>query len=578
MHAEQVLARRYRLDERIGFGGMGEVWRGTDLSLGRAVAVKVLRPDQTAGAELRQRFFQEARTLAALNVPGAVQVHDFGEDESDGRFTPFLVMEYISGRTLSQLVAERGTLPAAEILGILAKVARSLEVAHQAGIIHRDIKPGNIIVGDDGKVTLLDFGIAMSANHTRHTESGQIMGTLSYASPEQLNGSALSPASDVYSLGAVAYECLAGRVPFGGDPLATITGHLHHKPPSLPDSQPPEANRIVTRALAKAPTDRYGSAAEFSGACEAFIAGVKPTRRLPLWRPTRRRVGVITAVLLLAAAGLVVTLKPWQSSSPADEGGESTQDPAENLGMADGQLLDSGDGVLYELDENGDLYWYRHTDPKGGSVGWAEKSGKRIDSGWRNRVASAGCKGVLYSLGRDGKLYWYRHEDTEDGTRKWSAGSGSVLGDDFGQYTRLFANSDGSFYAVTPNGGLVWYRHTDPGAGKVEWAEGSGLEIGSGWDPGTAVAAGGCDGVLYATHSNGDLIWAEHQDQDGGNSDWQSEEVNSGWDRFDSVVASDSGTIYARTPDGRLYWFRHLEPETGREEWSAEDGKLLGSG
>lgn len=275
MRSGEVLKNRYRLDRCIGTGGMSEVWEAHDLMLERTVAIKVLHRTLAADPAFRERFIREARTLASLNSPGLINLYDVCE-ESSGEGSPlsYLVMELIDATPLSQLLAQHGRLEAHRAASILAQCATALHAAHGAGIVHRDVKPANILVSTSDQVTVIDFGIARSRSHTALTSAGSIIGTVEYASPEQLRNDELSPASDIYSLGVVAYECLAGQLPFSGDSTpALITAHLNKQPAPLPDDVPDVLGDVVMTALAKQPQQRFETAADFA---QALLAANEP--------------------------------------------------------------------------------------------------------------------------------------------------------------------------------------------------------------------------------------------------------------------------------------------------------------
>lgn len=269
MHGAGVqLGGRYRLDERIGGGGMGEVWRGTDEVLGRTVAVKIMLPALLDEPGFVDRFRAEARTMARLKHPGVVNVYDYHSDAT----TAFLVMEYIDGDPLSRTLNRVGRLTAARTMALIAQAADALEAAHQAEIVHRDVKPGNLMVRANGTLVLTDFGISRS-EMTGMTGTGMVLGTASYLSPEQAAGQVASPASDVYALGVVAYQCLAGRRPFEGEnPLEIAMKHAREQPPPLPPDIPPAVREIVMRALAKDPAERWPSAAALAAVARQAAA------------------------------------------------------------------------------------------------------------------------------------------------------------------------------------------------------------------------------------------------------------------------------------------------------------------
>jgi hypothetical protein len=261
---------RYRLDDRIATGGMGEVWRATDTVLDRQVAVKVLKPEYADDPSFRSRFEAEARHAAALHHPNVASVFDFGElppDDGSGVPRPYLVMELVPGRPLSQLLRGDEPMPPETAADIGAQAADALAAAHALGIVHRDVKPANLLVTPSGQVKITDFGIARAADGVALTQTGQVIGTPAYISPEQAEGTPATQASDVYSLGVVLYECLAGTRPFTGDtPVGTALAHLRDEPPPLPDQVPAHLREAVSTALAKDPAQRYASMADFAAA------------------------------------------------------------------------------------------------------------------------------------------------------------------------------------------------------------------------------------------------------------------------------------------------------------------------
>ncbi|MGE5291088.1 MAG: protein kinase domain-containing protein [Micromonosporaceae bacterium] len=258
--ADTVLGGRYRLGEPIGRGGMGTVWRALDTVLGREVAVKVLVLQLDDGPDTRARFRREARVLARLSHPRLGGIHDYGEEH--GR--AFTVMEYITGETLQNRLARLGCLPAPEAAEIAAQVAEGLHAAHKVGVIHRDVKPANIILGEQG-VKLVDFGIALGAEDDRLTATGTLIGSATYVAPERGTGGPATPASDIYSLGVVLYQMLAGTPPFtGSDPVKLVAAHAGDPVPPLPPDVPDGLAHCCVRALAKDPVRRPPSALAFA--------------------------------------------------------------------------------------------------------------------------------------------------------------------------------------------------------------------------------------------------------------------------------------------------------------------------
>jgi serine/threonine protein kinase len=209
---------RYELSSRIAIGGMGEVWQATDLVIGRQVAIKILKDEYLGDPGFLERFRAEARHAALVNHEGIANVFDYGEEEGSA----YLVMELVPGEALSTILEREHVLSTDKVLDIVAQTASALQAAHAAGLVHRDIKPGNLLITPDGRVKITDFGIARIADQVPLTATGQVMGTVQYLSPEQASGHPASPTTDIYSLGIVAYECLAGRRPFTGESQVAI--------------------------------------------------------------------------------------------------------------------------------------------------------------------------------------------------------------------------------------------------------------------------------------------------------------------------------------------------------------------
>ncbi|HEY9353310.1 MAG TPA: protein kinase, partial [Nocardioides sp.] len=259
---------RYVFHELIGTGGMGEVWRATDTTLNREVAIKLLKPEHAEDPIGRSRFESEAKHAAALHHPNVVAVYDVGEmPTASGLMRPFLVMELVDHKPLSELIRDGRPLAPEVVRDLLGQAGDALAAAHRAGIVHRDVKPANLLITPQRKVKVTDFGIARAQASTGITGTGQVMGTPQYLSPEQARGEKATPASDVYSLGVVAFECLAGYRPFQKEtPVATAIAHLHDPVPPLPDHVPADLAAIVMRSLQKDPTLRYADAAAFTSA------------------------------------------------------------------------------------------------------------------------------------------------------------------------------------------------------------------------------------------------------------------------------------------------------------------------
>ena len=266
---------RYRVLGRLGVGGMATVYLAEDSSLGRKVALKVMAERYAEDGEFVERFRREAQAAARLNHPNIIAVYDRGE--ADGR--PYIAMEYLQGRTLKQVIQKEGPLSPERAIAVAMQVLAGLRYAHEHGVVHRDVKPHNVLVGDDGRIKVTDFGIA-HAGDPQMTEVGSIVGTAQYLSPEQARGRSVGPQTDIYSLGVVVYEMLAGRVPFEGDSSVAIAmQHVSDDPPPLRSLAPlvPESlAMVVGHAMLKDPAQRYGSADEFAADLDRVRRGLVP--------------------------------------------------------------------------------------------------------------------------------------------------------------------------------------------------------------------------------------------------------------------------------------------------------------
>jgi beta-lactam-binding protein with PASTA domain/tRNA A-37 threonylcarbamoyl transferase component Bud32 len=287
MTQPRLLGDRYELEGVVGRGGMAEVYRARDLRLDRTVAIKTLRTDLARDQTFQARFRREAQSAASLNNPSIVAVYDTGEDMSSGTPVPFIVMEFVDGRTVRDLLIEGHRLLPERTLEIVSGVLRALEYSHQAGIVHRDIKPGNVMVTRNGDVKVMDFGIAraMSDAQATMTQTAQVIGTAQYLSPEQARGERVDARSDLYSTGCLMYELLTGRPPFTGDsPVAIAYQHVRENPipPSrLDPTLPPWADSIVLKAMAKSANDRYQSAAEMNADIQRAASGMQVAASVP---------------------------------------------------------------------------------------------------------------------------------------------------------------------------------------------------------------------------------------------------------------------------------------------------------
>lgn len=320
----KTLSRRYELVEQLGGGGMALVYRGKDRFLNREVTVKILRPQYTSDDNFVERFRREAQAVACLSNPNLVSVYDVGEENG----IHFIVMEYVEGRNLKEIIRERGKLPLPEAVDYARQICEGLQHAHEKGIVHRDVKPHNVLVTKTGQVKVTDFGIAKAITSDTVTQAGTIMGSVHYISPEQVKGEPGGARSDIYSVGVVLYEMITGQLPFEGEtPIAMAMKHIQEEPTPPACIRPqvsPELEKVILRAMAKNPERRYQTAREMSRDLTTVLSGeisaatrvlevgdcptimldtraISEKDNLPRKKPKKRR-------RLLIAAGLVLLL------------------------------------------------------------------------------------------------------------------------------------------------------------------------------------------------------------------------------------------------------------------------------
>jgi serine/threonine protein kinase len=339
---------KYKLLKRLGRGGMADVYKAVQPGLERPVAVKIMYPHLAETPGFVDRFQREAQAIARLHHPHIVQVYDYS---SEGDLH-YMVMEFVEGQTLKarldQAFARGEQLPLAEVVGLFHAVLAAVDYAHNHNVVHRDLKPGNLIIEQGGRPVLSDFGIAKIVGASKNTTTGQSVGTPAYMSPEQGQGESGDRRSDIYALGIMLYECLTGHVPYDGDTSVTIMlKHINAPIPALRQARPdlsPALEAVVTRALAKSPGDRFHTAAEMWTALRAAVEGsgaavagsspvrvpaaaAKPHRTRPAWfrRPVWIALAALLLVAILAGAGAYAFLPAFSGPSPAEQAASQGQ-------------------------------------------------------------------------------------------------------------------------------------------------------------------------------------------------------------------------------------------------------------
>jgi eukaryotic-like serine/threonine-protein kinase len=326
MTTPRLLSERYELGEVLGYGGMSEVHRGLDTRLGRDVAVKVLRADLARDPQFQMRFRREAQNAAALNHPAIVAVYDTGEVQSEFGPLPYIVMEYVDGQTLREIVKTQGPMTQRQVIEVMADVCAALDFSHRHNIIHRDVKPANIMINQAGAVKVMDFGIARALGEGQNvTQTAAVIGTAQYLSPEQARGEAVDARSDVYAAGCVLFELLTGEPPFTGDtPVAVAYQHVREEPrrPSeLNPSIPSTLDAVVLKALSKNPLNRYQSAAEMRADLVRVRNGQSPMAPLVMSDDER------TAMIAASPAATTRRINGRQAAPPVDDYDEYYDEP-----------------------------------------------------------------------------------------------------------------------------------------------------------------------------------------------------------------------------------------------------------
>ncbi|MEV7552682.1 Stk1 family PASTA domain-containing Ser/Thr kinase [Amycolatopsis sp. NPDC089917] len=296
MSTPRLLSNRYELGETLGYGGMSEVHHGHDVRLGREVAIKILRADLARDPQFQERFRREAQNAAALNHPAIVAVYDTGETNTEFGPLPYIVMEYVEGRTLRDIVKTEGPMSQKRAMEVMADVCAALDFSHRHGIVHRDVKPANVMITKNGAVKVMDFGIAraMHDGQSAMTQTAAVIGTAQYLSPEQARGESVDARSDVYAAGCVLYELITGEPPFTGDsPVAVAYQHVRedpNPPSSVNPAVAPELDAVVLKALAKGPANRYQSSAEMRSDLVRTLSGQRPSAPMVMSEDERTQV------------------------------------------------------------------------------------------------------------------------------------------------------------------------------------------------------------------------------------------------------------------------------------------------
>lgn len=343
----QLYGGRYRLASLIAIGGMGEVWQAHDEIILRDVAIKILKQEYLTDPSFLERFRTEARLAAMVNHEGIANIFDYGEDAGSA----YLVMELVPGDSLAKILETQGTLPSERVLDIISQTARALQAAHQQGLVHRDIKPGNLLITPDNQVKITDFGIARVAEQVSLTATGQVMGTVQYLAPEQATGKPATSATDIYALGVVAYEALAGHRPFtGATQMEIAMAHINDAPPELPDTIDEPVRQLVMKCLAKQPEQRQLNALTLAVEAEQLMKtprrGSTTTKVLPMVRPIADPTQVIKNVpglekqpviwpwiavillLLVSAATLLISMVLGSNQQTPSPTGSNTNSPS----------------------------------------------------------------------------------------------------------------------------------------------------------------------------------------------------------------------------------------------------------
>src|SRR5829696_112218 len=459
-----LLAGRYEIVAPIAVGGMGEVWKARDQVLDRIVAAKVLKTEYTNDPSFLARFRNEARHTAALTHPNIASVYDYGEtvDDTGTQQLAFLVMEFVEGEPLVTILHEQGALPVDWTLHVLSQSAHGLSAAHKAGVVHRDIKPGNLMVRPDGVVKLTDFGIAQARDTTPLTRTGMVVGTAQYLSPEQAQGMEVTAASDVYSLGVVAFECLAGARPFdGASQVAIALAHINRPPPPLPAHVPPAVRLLVERALAKDPADRFPDGAAFAEAIRRVAAGgtLAPVAG-PVTRPTQIVAGAgladsatqvipATGATAVAGAGAMGTAPsgpmPPLQAPPGDDDWYRDEEPGDERSRSRKKWAWIAAALVLVLLLSGGAWYLLGSGNRG-------EGGDATDRTSSSASASSGPAGVVL----DAAAYIGRPADE---VRAELEGAGLVVEEDAADEEQLASSglelAAGDVAALDPSGGTV---------------------------------------------------------------------------------------------------------------------------
>ena len=527
----------YRVQSIVGRGGMGVVYRATELSLQRPVALKLIAPELAEDEDFRRRFLRESRLAASLEHPNVVPIYEAGEHERQ----LYLAMRYVEGSDLRTVLKRDGPLAPERTLGLLAQIADALDAAHRRGLVHRDVKPANVLLDDDGHAYLTDFGVTKQLGGDS-TESGQLVGTLDYLAPEQIRGDPIDARADIYALACVIYQCLTGAAPFHRATEAeTLWAHMQEEPPQLP--QHPALTPVLKKGLAKARDDRYGSCAELIEEARAALARGRVRRAL-----LRRRHAILTAGLLALAAtttAAIVAITKDDGPRPPPAGDGIAAISADGAGV--GSFTEAGtapsniavgEGAVWVL--NADTDTIARIDPETKRVVKVFRAGARLS----DLAAGGGALWVGHGSGQLNVTARVSRVDPESGaitrTVRLPVGSGEDRGPPSVGYPRLAVGA-----------GAVWASSRDETMSRIDAATGRVVES-IDVDVGQSTIAAGAEGVWFLGEEGSSVMSVDPRTNRVG----QEIAIPSA---SLGAIAVGAGSVWATSPQEGLLW--RIEPE-----------------